>query len=108
LPKNSKATILALLYSTNLKMKKVITLALGILFVSTPICLSQAAVANANTERVEQTDTKKMGAKPKAPKKMKRMSKKKASTSRCMKPTDRDSKGRLCGKRAASERKGGN
>jgi hypothetical protein len=86
-------------------MKKVIVLALGILFVATPLCLSQATVAGANTDRVEQTDAKKPGFKPKA---SKRMSKKKVSTSRCLKPTDRDAKGRLCGKRAASERKGGN
>jgi Ni/Co efflux regulator RcnB len=86
-------------------MKKVIVLALGILFVATPICLSQSALAGANADRVEQTDEKKLGTKPKA---SKRMSKKKASTSRCQKPTDRDAKGRLCGKRAASERKGGN
>jgi hypothetical protein len=86
-------------------MKKVIVLALGILFITTPICLNQAGAASANHGNGEQAEVKRLGGKPKAPKKV---SKKKTATGRCQKPTDRDAKGRLCGKRAASEKKGGN
>jgi hypothetical protein len=68
--------------------------------------------ASAHHDGTIHMDEKAMGAgSAKNPQPSKAKNKKKgaatASAGRCQKPTDRDAKGRLCGKRAASEKKGG-
>jgi hypothetical protein len=88
-------------------MKKFVALFLGCLLATVPVMMS-ATAATAHHNGTAHLDEKEMGkpAKTKSPK-AKKKSTSTASSGRCQKPTDRDAKGRLCGKRAASERKGG-
>jgi hypothetical protein len=93
-------------------MKKIVALSLGCLLATAPVLWS-ATAASAHHDGTIHMDEKAMGeGSAKNPKKPKSKTKKKgaatASSGRCQKPTDRDAKGRLCGKRAASEKKGGN
>ncbi len=89
-------------------MKKIVALSLGCLLAIAPVLWS-ATAASAHHDGTIHMDEKAMGAgaakNPKA--KTKKKGATTASTGRCKKPTDRDAKGRLCGKRAASEKKGG-
>jgi hypothetical protein len=91
------------------KMKKIVALSLGCLLATAPVLWS-ATAASAHHDGTIHMDEKGMGAgSGKNPKsKTKKRGAATASASRCQKPTDRDAKGRLCGKRAASEKKGGN
>ena len=94
-------------------MKKIVASSLGCLL-ATSLMFWSAGAASAHHNGTIHMDEKKMGAgtekepmvKPPKVQKMKR--KGPAAAGRCQKPTDRDAKGRLCGKRAASEKKGGN
>lgn len=92
-------------------MKKTFALSLGCLFVTAPV-LWPVTAASAHHDGTIHLDEKAMGEgsskNPKMPKsKLKKKSTATAGSGRCQKPTDRDAKGRLCGKRAASAKKGG-
>jgi hypothetical protein len=88
-------------------MKKIVALSLGCLLAIAPVLWS-ATAASAHHNGTIHMDEKAMGKSPKPPKaKTKKKGTTPGSSGRCKKPTDRDAKGRLCGKRAASERKGG-
>jgi hypothetical protein len=93
-------------------MKKTALLLSGMLLCSSFLFASQPALAIGDESNSTQIENLKKVIKPvtknpivKSPKKPKTS---KAASGRCKNPTDRDSRGKLCGKRAASARAGGN
>jgi hypothetical protein len=93
-----------------LTMKKTALLLSGILLCSSFLFMSQPALAmgdDSNSTQIENLKRAKPQTKKTVVKKPKKSKTSKAASGRCKNPTDRDARGKLCGKRAASARAGG-